>query len=230
MFLRWCQLGWTLMHCVNLRLVGAALLSLVLCAGCGGGNSSVTTCSGGALAVAACSGSAGATVTLNNPPTGANTTEVTVESFTFGGAPNVPYVTVTICPPNFGATKANDCVTVDHVFLDTGSYGLRLLKSSLVTPGGVSLALPAQTLPANSQFNTPAGTAMECYPFVLGGIWGPVHTADVHIGGETAVGIPIQLIDDPSGATLTQQTDCIGAAGGKPTLDACVTKGGTLAD
>jgi hypothetical protein len=106
---------------------------------------------------------------------------------------------------------------------------LRLLKSSLVTPGGVSLALPAQTLPANAQFNTPAGTSLECYPFVLGGLWGPVATADVHIAGETASAIPIQLIDDPVNATPEQKKDCISAAGGQPTLDACIAQGGTLA-
>ena len=205
------------MHCASFRFFGAALLLLVLCAGCGGGNSSVTTCSGGALAVAACSGSGGGTVSLPNPPTGANTTEVTVDSFSFGGAPNVPYVTVTICPPNSGAVSTTGCVTVDHVFLDTGSYGLRLLKSSVA-----NVSLPALSVAANAQFNTPAGTAVECYPFVLGGMWGPLATADVHIGGETAAAIPIQLIDDPSSATLAQQADCIAAAGGKPTLDACI--------
>lgn len=218
------------MRCANLRFLGAALL--VLFASCGGGNSSVTTCSGGGLAAALCSsGGTPTTVALVNPPTGTNTTEVLVDSgptggFSLGGTANVPYVTVTICPPNSGTASTTGCVTVDHVFLDTGSYGLRLLKSSVA-----SLSLPAQTLPAisNAQFTTPAGKAMECYPFVLGGIWGPVATADVHIAGETAAAIPIQLIDDPGSATLAQQADCIGAAGGKPTLDACITAGGTQA-
>jgi hypothetical protein len=151
--------------------------------------------------------------------------------FSLGGAANVPYVTVTICPPNPGAAITNACVTIDHIFLDTGSYGLRLLKSSLVTPSGASLALPPLNLPpiSNSKFNTPAGTAVECYPFVLGGIWGPLATADVHIGGETAAAIPIQVIDDPSSATLGQQADCIAAAGGQPTLDACIPAGGSVA-
>jgi hypothetical protein len=213
------------MHCARFRFFWAALLLLALCAGCGGGNSSVTTCSGGPLAVAACSGSGGGTVSLPNPPTGSNTTEVIVDSFSFGGAANVPYVTVTVCPPNSGVASSTGCVTVNHVFLDTGSYGLRLLKSSVA-----SLSLPAVTVAADAQFNTPAGTAVECYPFVLGGMWGPLATADIHIGGETATAMPIQLIDDPSSATLAQQTDCIGAAGGKPTLDACITAaGGTVA-
>jgi hypothetical protein len=221
------------MPCARLRFVWAALL-LVLFAGCGGGDSSVTTCSGGALAAAVCSsGGVPTTVALTNPPTGPNTTEVIVDSGTAGGfsstAANVPYVTVTICPPSPGAAITAGCVTIDHVFLDTGSYGLRLLKSSLVTPSGASLALPELTLPANVSFNSPAGTAKECYPFVLGGIWGPIAKADVHIGGEAAAAIPIQVIDDPSNATLGQQADCITAAGGQPTLDDCVAKGGTLA-
>jgi hypothetical protein len=214
-----------LMRCAKLRFVWAALL-LVLFAGCGGGNSSETTCSGGALAAALCSsGGAPTTVALTSPATGANTTEVIVDSGPAGGfslerPANVPFVTVTICPPNSGAASSTGCVTVDHVFLDTGSYGLRLLKSKLS-----SLFLPSVTLPANTQFGTSAGTALECYPFVLGGIWGPLATADVHIGGETAASIPIQLIDDPSGATLAQQDDCIAAAGGKPYFDDCITAG-----
>jgi hypothetical protein len=95
------------------------------------------------------------------------------------------------------------------VFLDTGSYGLRVLKSAVN-----KLALPAVTLPANPQFSTPAGTAVECYAFVLGGVWGPLATADVHIAGETATAIPIQVIDDTADATLTPPADCSAAADG----------------
>jgi hypothetical protein len=151
-------------------------------------------------------GTTGTTVTLDTP-TGPNTTEVIVDSgpasFSLGTA-NVPFVTVTVCTPN-----ATTCVTIDHVFLDTGSYGLRVLKSSVG-----KLSLPAITLPAAQQFNTPAGAAVECYPFVLGGVWGPLARADVHIAGETAAAIPVQVIDDTATATLAPPADCIAAAGG----------------
>ena len=184
------------------RLFGSVLLVLAICAGCGGGSSSSTTYSGGGLGP----GSVGTTVSLTTP-TGINTTEVVVDSGPTGfslGAANIPYVTVSVC-----AINSSNCVTIDHVFLDTGSYGLRVLKSSVA-----SLSLPALTLAANAQFNTPGGTAVECYPFVLGGIWGPLAQADVKIAGETASSIPIQLIDDTASATLAVPADCLAAAGG----------------
>ncbi len=158
------------------------------------------------------SGSTTTTVTVATP-TGSNTTAVTVDAGPAGsfslGTSNVPFVTVTICPPNFGAATTRGCVSIDHVFLDTGSYGLRLLKSKLV-----SVSLPPVTLAANPGFSTPAGTAVECYPFVLGGVWGPLAQADVHIAGETAADIPVQLIDDGVNPALTAPADCVSAAGG----------------
>lgn len=186
----------------RLDLFTAALLVLATCAGCGGGNSSVTTLSGGGLGT----GTAGTTVTLDTP-TGPNTTEVIVDSGPAGfslGVANVPFVTVTICAPN-----SSTCTTIDHVFLDTGSYGLRVLKSKVS-----SLSLPPIALAADPQNNTPAGTAVECYAFVLGGVWGPLAKADVHISGETATAIPIQVIDDTAGTTLTVPSDCVTASGG----------------
>ncbi len=190
------------MRCARPLLFLAELCLLAVLAGCGGGSSSVTTYSVGGVSV----GSALTTVTQDTP-TGPNTTEVIIDSgpssFSLGAA-NVPYVTVTVCAPN-----SNSCVTIDHVFLDTGSYGLRVLKSSVA-----SLTLPALTLASNPQLNTQSGTAVECYPFVLGGVWGPLARADVHMVGETATAIPIQVIDDTANASLTAPSDCVAAAGG----------------
>ncbi len=188
--------------CARLGLLLGALLVLLSGAGCGGGSSSVTTYSGGGLGT----GSVASTVTQGTP-TGINTTEVIVDagpaSFSLGAA-NIPYVTVTVCSLN-----AANCVTIDHVFLDTGSYGLRVLKSSVA-----SLSLPPVLLAADQQLNTPAGSVVECYPFVLGGVWGPLAQADVRIAGEMARAIPIQVIDDTAGASLAAPADCIAAAGG----------------
>jgi hypothetical protein len=202
-----------LMRFVSLRFIWAALL-LASVASCGGGNSSVTTCSGGALAAAVCSSGGVPTEVALTTPTGPNTTEVIVDKgptggFSLGGVANVPYVTVTICPPNTGASVTTACVTIDHVFLDTGSYGLRLFKSSVT-----NLALPSLKLAADVPNSTPAGTAVECYSFVLGGVWGPVAMADVHVSGETATNIPIQVIDDSVNPALTPPADCVTAAGG----------------
>ena len=51
---------------------------------------------------------------------------------------NVPFVTVTVCVP--GSTT--QCQTIDHVTVDTGSSGLRIISSVL------SITLPPQTIPA----------------------------------------------------------------------------------
>ena len=113
------------MRCAD-RLLAALAASLfaVLIAGCGG-NSTETTVTGG-----------GPSVVSLDTPIGPNTTEIVVDSGPSGfslGAANIPYVTVTVCAPG----SPTGCVTIDHVFLDTGSYGLRLLKSKVA-----ALSLP----------------------------------------------------------------------------------------
>lgn len=184
-------------------LAASMLFALGVLAGCGG-NSTETTITGGGL-----SGDPNGPVVSLDQPTGPNTTEIVVDTgpasgFALGAA-NIPYVTVTVCSPG----SATQCVTIDHVFLDTGSIGLRLFRSSVA-----SLGLPALNVPADAGSNTPAGLAAECYPFVLGAVWGPMATADVRIGGEIAPALPIQLIDEASAPTLAPPSDCTAAANG----------------
>ncbi len=174
----------------------------VLLGSCGGENSSSTTviCRDANVCVAQ--------QVVQDTPTGTNTTEIVVDSgptdaFALG-VTNLPYVTVTVCAP--GSTT--QCATVDHVLLDTGSYGLRLLKSKTNT-----LGLPAVPVAA-AMDGTPAGNAAECYAFVLGAVWGPLATADVHIGGETAAGLSIQLIDDDATPAYATPQNCRDAAQG----------------
>ena len=176
----------------------------VALAGCGG-NSSETTLIGGGT-----SGGSGATSVALDVPSGPNTTEIVVDTgpasgFSLGAA-NVPYVTVTVCAP--GSTTA--CATIDHVFLDTGSIGLRVLKSAL---NGV--ALPTLSVPQDTAHATPAGPAYECYPFVLGAVWGGLATADVAIAGELAPAIPVQVLDDSAAPAVNPPADCIAAANGQ---------------
>src|SRR5215475_5398074 len=80
-----------------------------------------------ALALAGCGGGGGAggavsQVSSQNQAT--NSVNVTVDQ-KFGFV-NAPYVTVTICAPGTG-----NCATIDHVLVDTGSSGLRLLRSAV---------------------------------------------------------------------------------------------------
>lgn len=174
------------MNFVERALTAIMAFSLVaVLSGCGGGNSTQTTITGGASV----------TVASVDVPTGPNTTQIVVDSgpssFSVGGAPNVPYVTVTICSPN----SSSACVTIDHVVLDTGSIGLRVLKSKVA---GLSL----------QPVTVAGGTLAECYGFVLGQLWGPLASADVRIGGERAPAIPIQIIDDGSPMAYSVPTNC----------------------
>ncbi len=103
-------------------------------------------------------------------------------------AVNIMYVKVTICAPN----STTVCQTIDHVQVDTGSQGVRIL-SSVITNSALLAAL--QPIAVNG------GALAECTQFVDGYSWGPMVTADVHIGGadtansgESAPALPIQVI------------------------------------
>ncbi len=105
---------------------------------------------------------------------------------------NVLYTTITICIP--GTTT---CQTIDHIEVDTGSTGLRLISSVLDS----SLVLPQET-------DTSGNSVVECYQYADGFNWGPVVTADVQIGGETAAAVPVQIAGGKTGAI---PTDCSSA-------------------
>ena len=125
------------------------------------------------------------------PP--ANVVPVTVDNGPAGatGQFNAPYVSVTVCRP--GTTV---CQTIDHVLLDTGSYGLRL-----VAPLDTGLALPAVT----SATGAPVG---ECGQFVSGYTWGAVVQADVKLAGATAPAQSVQVIGQAPGGVNTVPTSC----------------------
>ncbi len=95
--------------------------------------------------------------------------------------PNGAYVTATVCVP--GTTT---CSTIDHVLVDTGSVGFRVLGSALG-----SLNLTPQTA---SDGNPMA----ECYIAPSGYAWGSVALAKVQVSGEIASSIPVEVIA-PSG-------------------------------
>lgn len=93
------------------------------------------------------------------------------------GYPNGAYATITVCTP--GTTT---CQTIDHVLVDTGSVGFRVLSSALG-----SVALPGQ----NASDGNPLA---ECYVTPAGYAWGPVSLALVQVSGEIASSIPVQVI------------------------------------
>jgi hypothetical protein len=110
------------------------------------------------------------------------------------GYTNGVFADVTLCEPDTG-----NCQTFDHLLVDTGSTGVRVLESEM------KLNLPAATT-ASGQL------LVECTPFVDGTAWGPLKVADVRIGGEVAARQRVQLIGElsyamPSDCTGTPVTD-----------------------
>lgn len=157
-------------------LIGAVA---AFAAGCGGGSGS-SNGSGGPVSGGGATGSNVAPITVDAGPTGISMPQA-----------NLLYVTVTICAPN-----TSTCDTVDHVQVDTGSEGLRILAGSLPT-----------TLPQLPQQKDSAGNPIsECAQFAdLSYIFGTVHSADVQVAGETAKGIPFQLIENTTAPTSCSQ-------------------------
>ena len=162
----------------KLALIGLAQVLLVL-AGCGGGSSGIATStsnngsgsgSGGSQAPNA------VTMTVDDGPDPAAGYDV-----------DTPFITVTVCAP--GSTS--NCQVIDHVEVDTGSYGLRIISSVLNT----SLA---SSLPPEVAGAVPSNPIVECTQFADGFSWGPVKTADVQVGGESAKSVPMQVMGDPS--------------------------------
>jgi len=93
--------------------------------------------------------------------------------------PNGVFATATICHPG----SSSNCVNVDHLLVDTGSVGLRILQSEVS-----SLGLP--TVNASN-----GSAAYDCTSFVDGSyVWGPVESANVTLAGENTGNIPIQVI------------------------------------
>jgi hypothetical protein len=147
----------------------------------------------------ACIGGSKGTATNTVPPTPTvNTLAVVVDAgpVAAGGAVNRAYVTVKVCVP--GGTT---CANVDHVLLDTGSWGLRLVRSVL-TASGVTL-----TPSTDAQ----GKTIQECAAFSGGQTWGPVALADVTLAGEVASKVPIQVLDDTNSSAPAPTTSICGA-------------------
>jgi Protein of unknown function (DUF3443) len=148
-------------------------LILALATSCGGGSSG-----GGS---SSSPGSGGTTP----PPTAPNN----VLSITVNGSLcstnsyiNKPCVSVTVCTPG-----TSTCQTISDIVLDTGSSGLRIFKQALT----VSLA----------QVAVASGSLAECIQYGDGSSnWGPVQTANIIMGDEPAVQVPIQVIDSTFGA------------------------------
>jgi Protein of unknown function (DUF3443) len=173
--------------------VSLMFVSLFL-AGCGGGGGSGSTGSAGSGGGSTGGGgSGGGTSTTAN-----NVVNATIDQGPAAlasaneSAVNIMYVHVTLCAP--GSTT--NCQTIDHVQVDTGSQGLRILASAITNSALLSALTPV---------TVNGGALAECTQFVDGFSWGPIVTADMHVGGsdtattgETALNLPVQLIGENS--------------------------------
>ena len=171
----------------------------VLVSGCGGGSGGG---SGGSGPFGVNRTGTGTAPLIAPPVATGNTLPVQVDAGPVAGSRsiNVGFVTVTVCAPGTsGITVA--CQMVDHVALDTGSSGLRLLQSVLSS----NLTLPAVI---NS------GQAIgECSQFADGFTWGSVRLADIYLAGEIARSVPIQDVGDLPGGAAAVPADCSGGGG-----------------
>ena len=98
------------------------------------------------------------------------------------GQINHAYVTLKVC----ASGSTTQCASIDHVLLDTGSTGLRLVRSVLAA-GGVTLT---------GKTDAQGQAIEECMTFGGGQTWGPVALADVTVAGEVAAKLPVQVMDD----------------------------------
>jgi len=172
----------------RLRRWRYGMAALAAAYGCGGGpNYPVLGGSAGAFARTDGSGGVGGALAA-----GSNVLAGIVDQGPAGL--QVPYVNgmfvgVTFCQPG-----TSNCQTVDHLLVDTGSVGVRILDSVL------RLALPVA--------HDGSGLALaECLPFVDSSSWGTVNIADIQMGAEAASSLAIHMIGE---ATYPMPADCTG--------------------
>jgi hypothetical protein len=150
-----------------------------------GSNGLATAIAAGTTTITATSGGISGTATLTVTGGGSAYNEIPI---TVNGALcsdnsylNKPCVSVTVCTPG-----TSTCQTIDDILLDTASYGVRIFKQVLTVLTPVT------------------GNLAECIQFGDGSsVWGPVQTADVILGKEPPVQVPIQVIDSTFGARPT---------------------------
>lgn len=160
----------------SVLLYWVAGLLLAACGGGGGSSSTTTTTTTNSTL------SANAIVGESIP--GSNVIQVTVDSGPAGSAylANRLFTDVTICVPG-----TNTCQTLDHVLVDTGSTGLRVIAE----------ALNADMQGLTKVTGDTGKPLLNCARFLDGSFaWGPVVRADVKLGQKAAGDIPVQIIAD----------------------------------
>ena len=88
------------------------------------------------------------------PPPTNNTASVIVDAGPSNGSVNTLFTSVTICMP--GSTTS--CQTIDHIQVDTGSYGLRILAPALTS---ALTALPVEMLAGGGSLASAATAGLD---------------------------------------------------------------------
>jgi hypothetical protein len=136
--------------------------------------------------IAGCGGGGGGTpAAVMAPAAQSNVFAVSVDAGPAGTGYNVNrlYTTVTVCQT--GSTTV--CQTIDHVLVDTGSTGLRVLASQVPSAIGLRPVLAGGGQPL-----------LNCVQFLDASFdWRPVVVADIVMGEKRAVSVPVQLMGDP---------------------------------
>jgi hypothetical protein len=170
-----------------------ALLATVLAVfvGCGDSDGSWNVPNDGMAGRAGQSGGAGGRGGTPILP-GPNVVDIVADSGPQGADyTNGLFAAATLCEPG-----TSNCQTIDHLLVDTGSVGVRVLENLL------TISLPTA--------NSASGEELaECTPFVDGTAWGPLRRADVSLGGYRANGLTVQAIGESSYA---MPRDCTGSA------------------
>lgn len=175
------------------RVAAVGLVLLLVLSACGGGGGG----GGGSGAGPAIGAS-----TLTSPvPAGSNVQALVVDAGPTGRSVNILYTTVTVCMPG----SANACKVIDHVIVDTGSSGLRLLAEA------VNLPLPAVT-------DSRGQPLLNCAQFIDNShLWGPVVSADLYIAGEKATNLPLQFAGDNNAPAVPTACSTSGVSKGSIT-------------
>lgn len=138
-----------------------------------------------------CGGGGGSGGSSPSSPSGPNVLTVTIGQSAVCLLVNELCARVTICQP--GATS---CQTISDVLVDIGSTGLRIFGSVI-------------TVPLSQEVDSQGNPIGECAFFADGtALWGPVQQADVMLGGEPAVNLPIQVIAPTFAGQSSAQNPC----------------------
>jgi hypothetical protein len=199
------------------------LVQALLVAGCSGGGSSGGSSSGGSSG----GSSSGGTCCGNQVPITAGPPNVEPLVIDQGPAAviaagqaaiDTAFVTVQVCTD---ALKTI-CANIDHIQIDTGSTGLRIVAEALsgsatvtAVPGGPALLTALQ----KQYVKSGGSTVTECVEFAIGYSYGSLTTTDITLptSTETASGVITQLIGDPNySAAANVPNSCTNPPGVNP--------------